>query len=383
VQGFSSVIRNADGSYLGLVDNGYGSKANSADFLLRLYHLNVDFKTASGGTGGVGVGGFLQLRDPDRKLSFEIVADRETYYPGSAVAVDPAIRAERLLTGADLDVESFRRAADGTFWIGDEFGPFLIHVDATGKVLEEQRSLPNFNGFGSNPLVQSPDNPLLGSAAFNLNRSRGFEGMALSHDGSRLFTLLEGALTTDPDPSRLLINEFDLAGKRYTGSQFFYKLASNGHAIGEMTAVNENEYLVIERDNNQGAAAAFKKIFLVDFGQKDADGFVKKTELVDLLALDDPDNLGGLGTGKFTFPFVTIESVWVIDENTIGVANDNNFPFSAGRTPGKPDNNEFITIGLNRPLRFAAIPEPGTLALAAVPGLLLAGGTARGRRRRR
>ena len=31
---------------------------------------------------------------------------------------------------------------------------------------------------------------------------------------------------------------------------------------------------------------------------------------------------------------------------TIAVLNDNNFPSSSGRTPGKPDNNEFITIRL-------------------------------------
>ena len=57
--------------------------------------------------------------------------------------------------------------------------------------------------------------------------------------------------------------------------------------------------------------------------------------------------------------------------------NDNNFPFSSGRTPGAPDNNEFIQIGLGRPLRLQpqqAIPEPGTLALlatAAMGGLSL------------
>lgn len=40
----------------------------------------------------------------------------------------------------------------------------------------------------------------------------------------------------------------------------------------------------------------------------------------------------------------------ILDDRTLIVANDNNFPFSAGRTPGKPDNNEFITIRLTHPL---------------------------------
>jgi hypothetical protein len=36
---------------------------------------------------------------------------------------DPTIVAGRLLTGYDFDVESIARAADGTLWFGEEFGP--------------------------------------------------------------------------------------------------------------------------------------------------------------------------------------------------------------------------------------------------------------------
>ncbi len=32
------------------------------------------------------------------------------------------------------------------------------------------------------------------------------------------------------------------------------------------------------------------------------------------------------------------------------VLNDNNFPFSTGRTPGRADANEFIVIRLEQPL---------------------------------
>ena len=34
-----------------------------------------------------------------------------------------------------------------------------------------------------------------------------------------------------------------------------------------MTAVNKRMFLVIERDNNEGTAARFKKIFLIDLSQ--------------------------------------------------------------------------------------------------------------------
>ncbi|HEY0398944.1 MAG TPA: glycerophosphodiester phosphodiesterase, partial [Acidimicrobiia bacterium] len=37
IPGFSGVVANDDGTYWAMPDNGFGAKANSADFLLRLY----------------------------------------------------------------------------------------------------------------------------------------------------------------------------------------------------------------------------------------------------------------------------------------------------------------------------------------------------------
>jgi hypothetical protein len=39
--------------------------------------------------------------------------------------------------------------------------------------------------------------------------------------------------------------------------------------------------------------------------------------------------------GVFTFPFVTIEGLDVVDDRHIIVGNDNNLPYSSGRTLGK------------------------------------------------
>ena len=41
----------------------------------------------------------------------------------------------------------------------------------------------------------------------------------------------------------------------------------------------------------------------------------------------------------------------ILDDRTLGVLNDNNFPFSSGRTPGKPDDDEFITVRLAERLK--------------------------------
>jgi glycerophosphoryl diester phosphodiesterase len=186
-------------------------------------------------------------------------------------------------------------------------------------------------------------------AVANLGGSRGFEGMAISPDKKTLYPLLEGTVFGDPAGS-LRIYEFDVASQQYKGQLGFYKMEAVGNAIGDFAVINKNEYLVIERDNGQGATALFKKIFKVDLSKKDANGNVFKEEVVDLLNIQDPNDLNKDGKTKFTFPFVTIENVIVLDHNTILVANDNNYPFSNGRSATAADNSESIILELSKPL---------------------------------
>ena len=129
VQGISSVLRSMSGDFLVMSDNGFGARDNSQDYVLRVHRIHPDFRTSSGGTGSVEVKSFITLSDPDHRINFHMVADL-TNYPGTTVPVDPSIRDNRWLTGADFDIESFREAPDGTLWFGDEFGPFLLHTDA-------------------------------------------------------------------------------------------------------------------------------------------------------------------------------------------------------------------------------------------------------------
>jgi Uncharacterized protein conserved in bacteria len=164
--------------------------------------------------------------------------------------------------------------------------------------------------------------------------------------------MLEGPLTTDSDQRRLIINEFDIRGREYTGRQWFYRLeqpTSTGQSIGDFNAVSDGLYIVIERDNFEGPAALFKKLYAVSLDVTDADGFLAKQEIGDLLHISDPGNLAGFGN-VFRFSFQTIESVIPLSQNELGVLNDNNYPFSAGRVAGQPDPDEFIVIRLDRPL---------------------------------
>lgn len=320
VQGFSGVLRNGDGTYDVLSDNGFGTKANSADFLLRVHRIAP--VTA---TGAVDVLGGINLADPNRHVPF------------------PLTRPDRVLTGSDFDVESIVRDADGSLWIGDEFGPYLLHFDRAGRLLAPPVTLPD---------VRAPENP---AGAPNLGSSKGFEGMATSPDGRFRYPLLEGTVTGDT-PGDLRMYEFDTRRGRYTDRRWTYRLESPAHAIGDAGAVDADRFLIIERDGNQGDAAVVKRIYLADRRDRDQDGVLDKTLLVDLLNVANPGRLGGFGP-VFRFPFVTIEDVTLIDARTIAVLNDNNFPGSAGRTPNVADNNEFITVRLPRSLN----PDPRLL----------------------
>jgi glycerophosphoryl diester phosphodiesterase len=202
-------------------------------------------------------------------------------------------------------------------------------------------------------VVRSPDNPDLltqPNLGANLGSSKGFEGMAINPAKTKLYALLEGVVAGDPSDA-LRINKFDIATKKFEGLAGYYKLENAANAIGDLTVINDNEYLVIERDGGQGDLAKFKKIYKVDLSKQDTKGFVAKEEVADLLNIPDPLDLNKDGSTTYRMPFVTIEDVLVLDANTILIANDNNYPFSIGRPPGI-DNNEIVQITLDKPLNI-------------------------------
>ncbi len=318
IQGISSLVRIKKNEFLALADNGFGAKANSGDFLLRIVRLKLDFRSRKGGKGEVKIVSSVTLTDPNRRAGFELV------------------RADRQLTGADFDPESLVIARDGSFWIGEEFGPFLLHFSRDGVLLEAPFAIPN---------VASPDDPLKRPA--NIKSSRGFEGLAISPDRAQLFGLLEGALDGQ-DAARLPIYRFDLRSKK-TEIAGFYDLEpiSNGekaHAIGEMTAIGEGQFLVIERDGLESEAARFKRIYAYDLQAN------SKKLVVDLLQIADVNGLAGAKNSVYRMPFQTIESVAVLDKRHLLVCNDNNFPFGRGRGEREVEATEFAVVELESAL---------------------------------
>ncbi|WP_019996721.1 esterase-like activity of phytase family protein [Aureimonas ureilytica] len=350
VQGFSGIRTMPDGTFWSLSDNGFGTKANSSDAALMLHKLRIDWEK-----GGVERQETIFLTDPDHVAPFPIVLEGAE---------------KRYLTGADFDVESIQPTEDG-FWIGEEFGPYLLHVDKTGKLLSVHETKIG------DVTVRSPDNPTLNLPAdptkplpaFNLKRSGGFEGMALSKDGTHLLALLEGPIFKDGAPEKtedgrtaLRIAEFDVKTGDWTGRSWLYPLSAGGAAIGDFNMLDEKTGLVIERDNGAGRAAQacqgeakldcfatpakVKRVYKIALDDETVGKAVRKIGYIDLLDIKDPKGVASQGSkdGVYDMPFVTIENVDRLDETHIIVGNDNNFPFSAGRALDKADDNEFVKL---------------------------------------
>lgn len=352
MQGFSGIKAMEDGTFWTLSDNGFGTKLNSSDAMLMLHHVRFDWDK-----GTMEPITTLFLSDPDKKAPFPIVME------GAA---------KRYLTGADFDVESIQPVADG-FWIGEEFGPYILKFDLEGRLTDVIATAVD-----GKP-VASPDNPALAvqadpskaMPAFNLKRSGGYEGLALSKDGSKLYGLLEGPIwrdnaTVEQADGRpaLRIVELDVASKAWTGRSWLYPLAEGGEAIGDFNMLDATTALVIERDNGAGTAdkacadakdpkpdcfatpSKVKRIYKISMTDDNAGKAVRKIGYIDLLKIADPDNRKrqGGGDGFYDMPFVTIENVDRVDDTHIIVGNDNNLPFSAGRALDKADDNEFVLL---------------------------------------
>ena len=389
VQGISSMVPAAGGTWWALADNGYAWRSNSADWQLVVYRLDPRW----GEPGGPQLLETVVLGDPERHIPWTIVCDplagkRLPGFSFNALPAPPTAcggePAARRLTGFDFDPESMVLAPDGSFWISEEFGPFLLHVAADGRLLEPPVPVPG---------VRSPQNPFLDLAGGarperpTLATSRGFEGLAISPDGGSLYALLEGVVTGD-EPQDLRIYVYHVARRSFDDDVLRLRLEAPAQqvdlsqlvdprgrrvypdatappagplAIGELKAVNDHQFLVIERDNlgDDERAPRFKKVFLLDAaGAAERGGFLVKSLLLDLLALPDPRGIGGDGD-FFRLPFYTLESVHPVDEQTLLIASDNNFPGSNGRArsrsgdrrgPLAADPSELVLVRLGTPL---------------------------------
>jgi hypothetical protein len=245
--GFGSAVAytGSGNRYVGVPDRGPGDGA--ADFRPRLQFFDIVVTPGAEKPVTVThVGTRLLTRGGERD-----------HFSGLSSRIDGDVR---------LDPEGARVSASGkTLFVSDEYGPHVYEFDlATGRrvgllsVPEKFRlARPN-----ADPLKESADNRS-GRAP-----NRGFEGLAISPDGSKLYALLQSPLLQDGgrDGVNTRMVEFDAAtGKALR--ELVYVTDGPKSGLNEIVAVNDRQFLVIERDNLGGEAAKAKRLMLIDISE--------------------------------------------------------------------------------------------------------------------
>jgi hypothetical protein len=168
-----------------------------------------------------------------------------------------------------LDPEGVRVSPLGTIYISDEYGPFIYEFDFAGKRLA---SLPVPRRFQ----VPHPQaDPVLELANNKSGRvpNRGMEGLAITPDGKKLVGIMQSPLIQDGGRkgTNVRVLEIELATRKTR--EFLYVLDGTHTGVGEILAVSDHEFLVLERDGSNNKKRPCKKIFKIDLaGASDITG---------------------------------------------------------------------------------------------------------------
>ncbi|AZB35901.1 MULTISPECIES: esterase-like activity of phytase family protein [Chryseobacterium] len=155
-----------------------------------------------------------------------------------------------------LDSESIVAAPDGTFWVSDEYGPHIVHYSAEGVELER-----------ISPIGVNTGNRKLPAVLAKRRANRGMEGLCITPDGKTLVGTMQSmmfvpskALATNKTLTRIVT--FDITtGKT---KQYLYKQDGGASdSVCDITALSNNEFLVIERDGNFGTQGGIKKVYRI------------------------------------------------------------------------------------------------------------------------
>jgi hypothetical protein len=241
-----------------------------------------------------------------------------------------------------IDSEGLVRAADGSFWISDEYGPHIAHFDASGKTIERINPFGTGTGGRKIPAVFA-----------NRRANRGMEGLAITPDGKTLVGMMQSPMY---NPSKaatansvvLRILTFDIASG--ATKQYAYLMDNVSlTGVSDIVAVNSTTFLTIERDGLFGGAAtnpaAFKKVFKIDIsGATDisdaADGATGK--LYGGKTVEELNNAAGLnGAGVVpvaktlvldllkdlpkVYPHDKAEGLALLPGNILVISNDDDF----------------------------------------------------------
>ncbi len=277
-----------------------------------------------------------------------------------------------------IDSEGMVIAPDGTFWISDEYGPHIVHFDATGKTIERINPFGTGTGGRTLPKVLATRRP-----------NRGMEGLTLTPDGKMLVGLMQSPMYNPSSAAVsgstvLRVVTFDIA----TGAtkQYVY-LMENASLTGcsEIAAITNTTFIALERDGNYGgsttAPATFKRIYKFDLaGATDisdpANGINGKLyNGMTVEQLKDKAGLQAAGVVPVTkslvfdilteispvYPHDKAEGVSILSPTRLAISNDDDFGvvdngmngFAPKILPatGKVDVNRIYFVTLKAPLK--------------------------------
>jgi hypothetical protein len=274
-----------DGTYtgdlIGVPDRGWNT-SGTLDFRGRTQHFKATFNPFYGAS---------TVAQNQLQLDYKSLTPLHYVQPTTgldAVKVVPASgNFPDLPAGRDghvaVDNEGIVFTGDGTFWISDEYGPYVYHYAAGGKLLNVIRPpeafIPRRLDAHGNPVenfsANSPPigtNYNLGNPVSGRQNNQGFEGLTVSPDGKTLSVLLQSALIQDlnvadikhtrrntrllqyniTDPKHpQLIHEYAVQLPLYQ-DQTTAKTSLLIAAQSEMHALNDHQFLVMARDSSVG-----------------------------------------------------------------------------------------------------------------------------------
>lgn len=158
----------------------------------------------------------------------------------------------------------------GHLLVSDEYGPSLYEFTKHGRLVRRFETpanlLPRDAATGAANFASDAGN----TAGKRTNR--GFEGLAISPDGRTAYAMLQSAMLDEGGGDGTLnrIVAFDTRTGR-AKAQYAYRMegSSQGRGISALVALNDREFLVLER-NNRGVgvdanlASPNKKVFKID-----------------------------------------------------------------------------------------------------------------------
>ena len=172
--------------------------------------------------------------------------------------------------GVRFDPEAIRVTATGTLVISDEYGPSIGEFVPSGRQIG-QIDIPSRYLIDHPAADPNAELPPANTAGRQPNR--GLESLAISTDGSTIYTLLQSPLLQDgalnDEKKRVGTNVRLLEIKRATGAtrEFLYQLDQPENGCNEIEYLAPGRLLVIERDSKAGADAVAKKIVEISLRQ--------------------------------------------------------------------------------------------------------------------